>query len=308
MSSEWGTGNTALIGCIGVNKSETTMDFKSAFKERLLDALCFTTDFFDAHQLRWWVAYGTAIGAVRHKGLIPWDDDIDLFMPYEDYQRLLQLEDAFVGTGYGLSMPLQDGNPCTYAKIIDENTTVLESPELKYVAGVWIDIFPLYATDVDEAGFDLISKQYFRKWKRCQRGDYHSKDWKTPKACAKRLQELLFFRPLHDWFCKDFLKFEKDLHVDGGKKRMFPFSYSRCCNLFDADWFRESVKMEFEGMEVKLPVGYDSLLRQLYGDYMTPPPVENQTSTHGSYYINLKERIDLQEIERRVKKGEHCVW
>lgn len=125
---------------------------------------------------------GSAIGVVRHKGMIPWDDDIDIVMPREDYNRLLDLKVQFNNTGYDVVSLRDYGYYTTFAKIIDKNTTIWERKEWPFLIGVYIDVFPMDVTDVDEKQFlnyyckyEKILKRY-----RCSLAHYSiSEIWKS---------------------------------------------------------------------------------------------------------------------------------
>lgn len=106
------------------------------------DRLC--TD----NQLQYFASSGTAIGAIRHKGFIPWDDDIDVYMPRADYNRLMLLRKTLSGSGYAIKDLGDNEYIYAFAKYYDARTTIIETNEFpKCVIGVYIDIFPLDEVD-----------------------------------------------------------------------------------------------------------------------------------------------------------------
>lgn len=110
-----------------------------------LDALLYIRKICQQYHLRYYLAWGTLLGAVRHKGFIPWDDDIDIMMPRSDYERLLELVPSLRHSYYKiLSNPKNEDYYYTHAKMIDTRTLCVEN-DLQTIQnmGIWVDIFPL---------------------------------------------------------------------------------------------------------------------------------------------------------------------
>ena len=123
-------------------RSEVDFDVR-AFQMKCLEIM----DTFDAvcraNGLRYYMACGTMLGAVRHKGFIPWDDDVDVYMPRPDYDRLVKNARKWLPAPLKMVECESDITfPHYYGKIEDESTTMIERVYLGHFGGVWIDIFP----------------------------------------------------------------------------------------------------------------------------------------------------------------------
>ena len=133
-------------------------------KETLINTLKAFTSFCDKHNLTYYAVAGTCLGAIRHKGIIPWDDDIDVAMPRKDYDKLLALRGELKGTGHEL-VNLGDRSKDSgdyilpYAKFCDANTTIWEQKNNQVIFGVFVDVFPF-----DNAGNISTAKSLMREY------------------------------------------------------------------------------------------------------------------------------------------------
>lgn len=290
--------------------------FNKVFRERLIETFKFTIDFLNSHHLRWWVAYGTAIGTVRHKGLIPWDDDIDIFMPREDYDRLLHMKEEFVSTNYDV-ISIKDKDYYLYfAKIFDKKMSLVEVHRYPVNIGVYVDIFPLDTVNADSKEFPILYKEArdrYLKYKNRLAKVHFSDIWSLIKKCHLGSLYDAYFPILKNRFGDiekkqiEYISFISKLSVSNGKYVTCFGSDVKGCEIYPKECFDDTIVMPFEDFEVNVPAGNDTLLKSLYGDYMTLPKVSMQVPHHGQYYINFLERLSIDEIERRVKEGERIV-
>lgn len=242
--------------------------------------------FCEKHHLRYYLAYGTLIGAVRHKGFIPWDDDIDIQMPRADYNKLIELYNQEKGENsrYYLVSPDDKRSLNAFTKIIDQ-TTVKKEFGVAYkkpddYLGVDVDIFPLDGAPNDKEEYKKWFKKliwlYTRHWYKNQNKRDSLKGWlklfmhKLPgiflskKSILKRAAKLHAKYPYET--C-EYVAVVENASSDFG-------SYTKKSN------YAESVMLDFEDKKFAAPKGYHEILTGNYGDYMQLPPIEKQVTHH----------------------------
>lgn len=232
----------------------------------------------EKHNLRYCLAYGTMLGAVRHKGFIPWDDDADLYMPYEDYQKFVALVPEELDNRFRFeditSMP---DNIVPWGKILYKNKIENDYPRqgLDVHHELSIDIFPLYSFP----NVDRKIKNLGRKTNRYFHVLIGKTRWKNRskiKYLLNRIYGLIHFGSKNFYKHKIINIIEKYKEcnsefyiaptVDGKQKD----------NFYPKEWFKEMVLMDFEGHKLPVPKEYDLYLKQMYNDYMSLPPEDKR--------------------------------
>lgn len=274
-------------------------------KRNALEILRYFIGFCNRHGLRYYCAFGTAIGAVRHKGFIPWDDDIDVQMPRPDYEKLMSLKAEIEASGFELREPRSErAYSATYAKICDSRTSLMELEEMPVMLGNFIDVFPL-------DGKSDIPEEYQRDYLCSQRlrsrihglGIHHDSRWIVRKMTTFKIGTVYYY--LKNSILRNrqrqaaLRKFERLalLHPYESSKELTCYGmWSQYDRLnMPKEWYGKGITFSFEGLDVLLPEQYDKVLRRTYGDYMLLPPSDQRESTHKCFYINLDRRVSIEE-------------
>lgn len=276
-----------------------------ALKEKLLETFLFAKDFFAKHDIRYVACGGTVLGAVRHKGFIPWDDDIDIYLPRADYNRLLAMGGELRQQGYEVISVANEGYYMPFAKISRLDTTVWEFERLPMVMGVFIDLFPL--DEFDEPDDVITARQYrshfyfdkyinalshypFSSLLQCLvKGDVHGLGVRVLNLWRKRNPQR---------YLQAFLDFEQGYVGRSGDKCVCVTQWEG--RIFKSEWFHDVIELPFESTTVTVPRAYHDYLTVLYGDYMQLPPEEKRIQ-HPNYYLNLNERLTLEEVKQVVR-------
>ena len=232
--------------------------------------------------LKYYMLGGTMLGAVRHNGFIPWDDDMDFGMPRDDYDSFIQNASSVLPPYYELRFYLNaDNSPMHYVKMIDNRTTLIEKGYTKYIEGLYIDVFPL-----DGAGNgSVLDRIRFKKIQYLQvliMNHCTTRSKKGIKAVLKWYAQTRDLKKLH-------ISLEKEM-----KKRSLMDS-AFIANYLGAWGDKEIMPKEimgspklyrFEETELYGSENADGYLKSLYGDYMKLPPLEKRVFKHNYYYLN----------------------
>ena len=245
-----------------------------------LDQLKVFADLCERHNLTYYLYGGTLLGAVRHKGFIPWDDDIDVAMPRADYNRFQQIAAMELPDGYYLETPEGiPGNPYYMTRIRKQNT-IYESNWVRRFklpcTGIWIDIFPLddepaqtsIQQRIDGYLFDKVLTPLIKNHARS------ASDAKSLKAkIGLSLIKLLPFTTYQRLRDRVARRHE-------GKNLPYCLTYAGIAG-YEKETYAKSIlepaaKLEFEGRMYSVPGDWDGWLKHFYGDYMQLPPVEKR--------------------------------
>lgn len=250
---------------------------------RILDILLAVDKVCKEHNLRYYLWAGTMLGAVRHKGFIPWDDDLDIAMPRRDYDLLMQHANEWLPTPFEAKCAEIDSTYSgAFAKVVDSSTTLIEREHYSYLAGIYLDIFPLDG---------MPDSKLMQSWQMMQYKLYckliylfHRDPYKHGHGTSSWIPLLTRKLFTHDGLQK---KVRRIMTRYDYEQSHFVIDYDdkNLRGLMKKDVINPPKQILFEGhpfMGVAYP---DTYLTQKYGDYMTVPD-NNSQRQHNFFYLD----------------------
>lgn len=235
----------------------------------------------DKYNLKYGAFGGTLLGAVRHNGFIPWDDDMDVYMLRDDYMRFIEVAPKEFKSPYFFQSPeTDDGYYFAYIRLRNSNTTGAETLYLHnhYNHGVSLDIFPLDHVNPSTAYMDR----------------YHIYD--CIMKCASYMKRTCVGQ-LNERQLENFHKYQTDKPLEEYRKitsiasnptyrntgfltHATFFSNVNRIHFWNTEWYEKTILHPFETIEIPIPIGYHNILTEHFGDYMQYPPLENRYPIH----------------------------
>lgn len=272
-------------------ESGSEVDLKK-LQEKCLEITLVFKEFCERHGLLFYLCGGGCIGAIRHKGFIPWDDDIDVFMPREDYEKMCRLWTEEMGQDrYRLSRSGPENfERSQLTAITDEETTFIKERQmdLEVAHGVRLEVLPL---DGCPSGRFKRKMQLF--WGLVYQ-IYINQEAPSSKGKPAELigRAMLFVVPgwkrryrMAHWAEK---KMSKYPIADCDYITELCVRYNYMVNEYPKEIFASAVYKEFEGEMLPLPVGYETYLNMAFGDYRELPPEEDRVPSHDGICIDLE--------------------
>jgi lipopolysaccharide cholinephosphotransferase len=252
-------------------------------QDKLLKILLEIDKVCKEHHLRYYIMAGTMLGAVRHSGFIPWDDDMDIGIPRADYEQLIAHSKEWFPEQYEFICGENDPvYPYPFGKIQDAHTTFIGSIAFLYAGGIYVDIFPLdgvpsgkIAQQIHFAKYQFYKKVLYFTFRDPYKRGKGISSW-VPLLCQKLTTRPKAHRRVRQVLTKyDFDKQQFIADYDDGSE-----------GIMDKKILGAPTPILFEGEELLGVEQYEVYLKQKYGDYMTIPKEEHRKK-HQCFYVNL---------------------
>ena len=245
-----------------------------------LDILREIHTFCNKNDINYSLAFGSMLGAVRHKGFIPWDDDIDVYMPRKDYERFSKI---YRGETTGIVSYRSKKSYVPFTRVYDKVQTRADQTWFRWCkseVGVYVDIFPLDGVPDSHSAFEKRKKKMGALRRFSNRFRSAASTSLKDSSSIKEYLKLLFLKFIFlngSWF------FLLNAYVNHLARSFEYGSTIHCAQMlfeirewYDTEDFKSRSLVDFEGEKFYMADGYDHILKQEYGDYMKLPPVEER--------------------------------
>lgn len=265
-------------------------------QDKMLDILKYFISICEENEFHYWLAGGSCLGALRHQGFIPWDDDLDVYMPRADYEKMWKkLGNKVIDNQYVLCRTTEKHNyHHRVMQIVDLNTTFIHSrnKDEDIEHGVYIDIIPIDAcpNNMFSRAAQFVNAILFSVCNIQCKPEYNGGKLtklmnigtsvllsviRTPKARFSVWSKAEKRMTRYDW--------------DGSKQiKCITSQFHELVTAFPKEWFGERI-IQFEDTNVVIPSNAEAYCTAMYGDYMTLPPKEKQIVRHNTEFIDLNE-------------------
>ncbi|MBQ9131940.1 MAG: LicD family protein [Clostridia bacterium] len=244
-----------------------------------LDRIC------KKHNLRWYPMWGTLLGVIRHKGYIPWDDDMDVVMPRADYEKLIAICQTELSNPYFLQTTLND-KQCYYMWVTLRNSNTTGNRETclskQQNNGIGIDIMPLDGCQDKPLAYKISR---FPVRVATVLANTYVNEFNTGKIAVilrKFLRLFKFnYKKAYLWAEKQNKKFKwENYNRVAFRAHADPLTKVIQRDMWLKEDFATTIDMPFENITIPVPCGYDRILKQIYGDYMKFPPMDKRQGKH----------------------------
>ncbi len=259
------------------------------------------------YNLKYILDFGSMLGAVRHKGFIPWDDDLDVSMLREDYEKLLQIAPQEFRYPYFLQNHHSEHTYAdTVTKLRRSDTTFLMKVDLGYRKmnhGIFIDIFVYDSLPSDDMG--QLAEMIQHVWIINCRRDAIAYVPSCNDSFRTKLR-YLYYNLRYGSIYKQYDKLDRFV-------KQFDSSPYRACILtgmqrfYKEAWFKDTIEMQFENLLMPVSSHYDEMLKLVYGDYMTPVMGGSAHTlvyydTSRSYLEVMKDKVFMKELRKKCNR------
>lgn len=264
----------------------------------------------EKYNIKYFAIGGTCIGAVRHKGFIPWDDDLDIAIPIEQIDNFI--EKAKSELPEYLEILTGENNSCyilPFFKIIDKRTTFIEDAEknnTQRYKGVFIDVMPISGIPINSKCkinkmFLFKRKLYavFNQIKKLKMSESITLKRKIVKIALNIVDNCFS----NDYFFKKYIKLLKKYPLELSNETGYVWSNNIYWLHFPTSYFSETIELQFEDTVMNCPIGYHEYLTKQFGNYMQKPPVHKRQTHPG--FIDLKcSYKEYQKYPNKVQNNE----